>query len=333
MKSLFSILLTIALLGAGLLWLVKNDGKGTPETVNSQNLPPQSPTTGEVLSPSETIDPSSSSSPTASASPAPPTHFTYLTDSSIPWQKRVEKLRSLDAANLSQTELDQLYLLLDHQTQGQTPRQWWVVLNEVMEQIRKQAIKRDQITDTFSNILTDPARDDLTRDYAAQHLAQWISSGHPNLPYEEDPAKRNQALDTLTQQVTDPTLQDTSIPGTILNGLLDITRQGLDTTSHWDNLTPWLEETITNPNGQNLPLRTTAINTIGELKKQEFYPQIKSLATDETQDFGIRLTSVAALGHLMQDSDIQLLQDLAQNEGRLRYAVNSAIKTFQNNNL
>jgi len=317
MKSLLTIIIATALIGGGIWLLTKQDGG---ETSN-----PSSSTA--VATPKELKPTTTTSSPSI--------RFSYLIDPSIPWQTRVQKLRNLDPSTLTQEDIDQLYAHLHQRNPDHNPESWWVVLNEIMETIRKGAIGRDRITHTFIAILDDSSRDEVTRDYAAQHLSQWITPDRPNLPYEEDPSKRAHALNLLTKQITDPALQNSSIPGTVLNSLTDATRAGLKTQSHWEQLTPWLEKTIATARDDNPGLRTTAINTVGELDKTEFYPQIKALATDHSQDFGVRLNSIAALGHLMQESDISLLQEIAQREGRLHHAINAAINKFQkkNNNL
>ena len=148
-----------------------------------------------------------SAAPVAELVP-PSTRFQFLTDPSIRWQVRANHLRQLDVDTLSRADVDTLYELLDHRPLPDHAEDWWTVVNEIMEQMRLQAIGRERYAKALLAIIRDPSAPEVVRDYSLQHLMQWIAPQGENLGllHEEDPALIREAVTATTTAIMDPEL-------------------------------------------------------------------------------------------------------------------------------
>ncbi len=259
--------------------------------------------------------------------------FQSLTDPSVRWQVRVDMLRRLDAGSLGQEDINTLYSLLKFQPAADQEENWWVVVNEIMEQMRLQAIAPERYANELLAIIRNPSAPDVLRDYAVQHLGRWCSPrgaklGHPS---ERNPAIVRETVDTFAALVTDPSIAHTSIPGTTLMLLVDMKGGGVPEeiiNPAIKTLEPWFATTITGNNNTGKITRISAINAIGMLALETFRPDIRSLATNESVDPSIRLNSIAALGQIGEPSDLAALQAIATSDSRLRFAAQAAFRNL-----
>ena len=146
-----------------------------------------------------------------------PNRFTPLVDPSIKWQLRVDMLRRLDATSLNQTEIDYLYSLLDHKVNSRQNESWWVVLNEVMEQMQKQSIEPERFDAAMLAIIADDTRHAVVRDYAVQHIAISLKSTDRADALDRIPV----IVDALAEQIASTQSQHTTITGTAMLALVD----------------------------------------------------------------------------------------------------------------
>lgn len=257
-------------------------------------------------------------------------YWNKLTDSSIRWQVRVDMLRRLDKSNLTTGDTETLYQLLNHRPADQQQEAWWVVVNEIMEQMRKQAIGSDRYTDTLLSILGDDTAPVVLRDYAVQHLGQWICPRGVEQanPHETDLALIQEAAHALGNLVVDPDLAHTSIPGTTLAVLADMQGGGVSEATLSEvieRLHPWLEPTLKGENSVSQITRSSALNAVGALRLKQYRPVLSRLAGDEKTDSSLRLSSIAALGQIGAEEDLSLLQSLASGSTKYRFAAATAL--------
>lgn len=260
----------------------------------------------------------------------PSTRWDKLTDTSVPWQTRVATLRRLDAGTLTEADTDALYALLAHRPAPGQEEAWWVVANEIMEQMRKQAIGRERLTPALLGIIRDTGAPEVLRDYAVQHLGQWITPRGPRLglPHEQDPEHVRETARTLAALVTDPALAHTSVPGTTLRVIADMSAGGLDEKTLGTILAPlhpWLRGTIGGESGASKITRISAINAVATLRRSEYRPSVLALATTTGTDPSLRLNSIAALGHIGTREDIPVLRELAATDTPFRHAARAAL--------
>ncbi len=263
----------------------------------------------------------------------PTTRWAKIVDPSIRWQVRVDQLRRFSTQSLSTSEIDELFALLNHRPQPQHAEDWWVVVNEVMEQLRLRPLGRERLTQAYLEIVQNPEAHPVLRDYAVQHLSMWITPRGTELgnPHEEDLDRIQEAALALAETVTDPSLSHTTIPGTTLMAIHDMKSGGLSSTTIetiTERLHPWLKSIIDGSQPAAPTTRGTTINVVGLLRIQAFAPTIRTLATSKTTSDTIRLNAISALGHLGDDSDRTFLEELTTSGSKFQYAAQTALRTL-----
>ena len=309
MKALVTLLIVALLAAAGVItWLVR-------------------PSTDEAA-PSAAVVEQSKSERHAVAS-----RFANLPDAALRYEVKVNMLRQLDAESLTSQDIDTLYALLEHTPASGEEENWYVIVNEIMEQLRAQAISPDRYTSTMLSMVQSAETPEVVRDYAIQHLATWINpiATEADEPYEDTPAQVTAILSTFGEVITDPTLAHSSVPGTTLMMLADLRSGGLDASlldPVLDTLQPWLEQSLRGTHSLSQINRISTINAIGELGLTQFTPTIRSLAINEDTHTNLRLNSIAALGALGDDSDLPSLQALANSNSKFRHAAEAALNSL-----
>jgi hypothetical protein len=262
--------------------------------------------------------------------PARTSRFASLTDPSVRWQVRVDMLRRLEADSLGGEDIDTLYKLLNHRPAPGQEENWWIIVNEIMEQMRKQAIAPERYGKEMLAIIRNPEAAEVLRDYAVQHLGQWISPRGQELgiPREQNTGFIREALPALGYQVADPALAHTSIPGTTLAVLADMRAGGLGDEALAPvirHLDPWFRDTLGGKNEVSKVTRVSAINAVGTLGLTQYLPLIRRGALEEAGDASFRLCSIAALGDLGHEEDIPALESLASGYSKFRFAAQTAL--------
>jgi hypothetical protein len=256
-----------------------------------------------------------------------------IADPSVRWEVRVDMLRSIEAGKLGPEEVDALYALLRHAPAAHQETGWWVVVNEIMEQMRVQAIGGNRFGEEMLAIVNDATAPEILRDYAVQHLGQWVSprAEEPGQPSERDPRIVRETAESLARLVMASDTSRTSVPGTSLMVLVDMQGGGVPEkilNPVIESLNPWFAATLADRNGTGKITRISAISAIGMLHLTAHRPAIRNLATNETADPSLRLNSIAALGQIGEPGDIELLQTIAATDTRLRYAAQAALKNL-----
>ncbi len=272
----------------------------------------------------------SEDAPTAALAPS---SWENLVDDSVRWQIRVDRLRRLNKDALSEPDVETLYNLLDRRPSALHAEAWWVVVNEIMEQLRKQGVAPQRYTPALLTIIKDQTAPDVLRDYAIQHLSQWLTPRGADLGnfHEENPELIKEAAQAFTDLILDAGLAHTSIPGTTLSVLADMKTSGLseETLAEvTDQLHPWLQSTLTEEVNSEKNTRISAINAIGVLQLKQHLPAIRELASPVQTSASVRLSSIATLGQLGEETDLPFLEKLAASQGKFRFAAQTARKNL-----
>jgi hypothetical protein len=256
--------------------------------------------------------------------------YQKLTDPSLRWEVRVDMLRRMNAETLTPSDIETLFSLLRYQPDPGQQENWWVVANEIMEQMRLQAITPESYAKEMLALMRDPAAPEVMRDYAVQHLGQWVSPRGAALgqPSETNQAIVRETAETFAKLITDPANSHSTIPGTTLMLLIDMRGGGVPEeiiNPVIDSINPWFTATLADTNQTSKITRISAINAIGMLQLKTFRPEIRSLATSETADPSLRLNSIAALGQIGDADDIPTLETIAKTDPRLQHAALAAL--------
>lgn len=250
-----------------------------------------------------------------------------LLDDNLTWQERLALADSI-RAGISPAEVDFLFTALDHTPSPATQEAWWAVMNEIMERLRKQGLGADQYTARLSKIAADSQRPEVARDYAIQHLLQWISPiDSITTPSEPDPAIRAQTLVLVAGIIRDPSLRHSSISGTALLALADATSRlpSAEASACWDKLDVLLAPLAAGTSDASLTLHVSAIQAAALAGRTAHLPAIHRLAMDATANPSLRLTSIAALGLYGVEENRTSLTTLSHNNDRFSYAARAAL--------
>ncbi len=247
-------------------------------------------------------------------------------DSKLNWRKRINTLRAMNLSQMNQSEVDELFELMDRLTQATTSDDL-VVLNDVMGKIVQNGLKPDELTRRLTAIVQDTSLHDVVRDYAAQYLGGWIAPQQSNYPSETNLENINTALQTLTESVTDPANEDKSMAGTSLMMLVYAQQSSVDLSSVKENLDTWLDQQISS--SKSVTLRADAINAVGMLGDSKHLASLRMIATDAMAHPSHRLTSISSIGLLGSAEDASLLEDIISKDSKYKYAASAALKRIK----
>lgn len=275
----------------------------------------------------------------ASNHPAIPSRFAFLSDSSQPWQLRIELLRKALSSECGEREIRDLY---DHLTkgapQGELPEHGYVIANEVMEQLRRHDSDPKRFSSSLLHVLQDSRQPLVIRDYAVQHLATWLNPRSPQAT-EDNPSRSSasptpeiaaQVLQSLVAATTDPELATTTIPGTTLMMLVNLVRNpgSVDCSQAIATLKPWLSRALEDGSTLDTPIRVSAVHAAGMLAPKDFRPSIRKIAYAENGQSSLRLPSIAVLGQCGEAEDVGKLKNVASTNPDLSYAAQEACQVL-----
>lgn len=258
------------------------------------------------------------------------TRLDFLADTSQPYQVRIDQFRNILVDGCSEPELRFLYQLLEKKPPAsELPEHWYVLANDIMVMIHAHETVPQRFSSQFIGLLNAPHQPEVLRDYAVQHLATWINphssqAGATRLP-AASPEIAAEVLDALATATTDPALAQSTIPGTTLMMLVNLTRSnsGVDCTQAIATLKPWLSEALREGSTLSNPIRVSAVSAAGILAPSEFRPLIRSIAYQENGG-SLRLPAIAALGHAGEEQDLAKLRAIAASSPELTYAAQDA---------
>lgn len=305
MRTPHKIILTVLLLGVVGAWLMTKNKEAQKTTPATQVERPSRPNVQKTRE----------------------SRWPKLTAARLPLETRLNIARSIESS-LSPHECTELFALMRHQPHAGDENKWWVVLNELMEQMRKHGAGANDYTSNLAAILADDTLPEVTRDYAAQQLAQWISPANPESPGETKPARRQEALSVFAKVITDENLTHSAIPGTALMALTDASLRLPEekTAPLWEKIDPVLLELIDGTRPADLILRLSAIQSAALRRSEIHLPAIRTFANDDKADPSLRLSSIAALGQYADPKDRDTLEKIARSNTKFQYAAKAALQ-------
>lgn len=273
----------------------------------------------------------------ASSRPSPrafpqPTRLDFLTDIGQPYQVRITQLRNTLATECSEPELRYLYQLLEKSPpKGELPEHWFVIANDIMTRILTYETDPQRFANNFTGLLNASHQPEVIRDYAVQYLASWVNPRSAQATATRlatpSPEIAAQVLQSLAAATIDPALEQSTIPGTTLMMLVDLTRSGsgVDCTPVIATLKPWLSLALQDGSTLSNPIRVSAVSAAGILAPDEFRPLIRKIAYQGNAGSSLRLPAIAALGQAGEVDDLAKLREIADSSPELTYAAQDAV--------
>lgn len=250
-----------------------------------------------------------------------------LADSGSHWEERVKAVRDLPP-RLDAATVEGLFAFLQGPPAA-ARNEWYLVCNEIMEVLRKRELAPGIYTSNNLALIQSPAADPVIRDYAVQHLVQWISGIDPGA-CEQDPARAAAAFETLCVEAKNPANGDLTLAGTTLNGLADAVINGNAVMRQQRTAVGRLAmEILDSPNVSVSNVnRATAIQVAARLEVAELPERCRSLARDPQVAGDLRLSAIAALGLVGGEDDRAFLQSFVSDE-TFKFAAAAAVERVE----
>jgi len=241
-----------------------------------------------------------------------PERLRLALDATISFRERVDAVRAIRPP-LTDAERDAFYRYLRvpaNEPQNQAGEDW--LRNELLDKFVQQEVLPAGLPDLLVAIYQDHDQDVVMRDYAVQHMAP---------AYERADAENQAKLQAAMWQATTET--DTSIAGTALLALLDMSQSGSS-----------LDRGRIAKTASNLAMdnqcgelsRITAVQVCGRMNVGQALPVIEQLA-QQADSIPLRIAATAALGDMGRPDNTGLLNRLAASaEPRQVLAAQSALR-------
>ena len=251
-----------------------------------------------------------------------------LINPAIHWEERVHAVGQLPE-HLDAATRTGLVEYLTNQPAGESQKDWYLVANEIMQTLRQRELPAGFYTEHLVALIESSTVDAVIRDYAVQHLSQWISGIVP-AARETDPVQISGAFAAMCRQAAAVENGHLTLVGTTLNALADLLvhRQGPMVAQREEFLGMALKIAAT-ADGSVLPFnRASALQAAARLDAPELPQLCRQLVHHPDLTPDLRLGSVAALGLVGDAGDVVLLQSFAP-DSQFHYAATAAIQRIQ----
>lgn len=253
-----------------------------------------------------------------------------LADQTTTREMRLQLARSIDSG-CGPVDAEELFRLMVETSSPEDRENFRLVINEVMEQMRKHGVGSADYSTRLAEIARNPGADEVIRDYAIQHLCQWIAPALPDVsPAETDGKKRLEAVGAVVSCIQDPALESTSIPGTAIMSLCDalprLEPALADQVVH--DLEPCFLSVLRNP-GAFANTQAAVIQAAARSGKTEWLPEIRVLLTADGVSPQARLSAIHALGELKSTGDLEFLRSAAEVGSPFSPALRAAVSKIE----
>lgn len=247
-----------------------------------------------------------------------------------------ERLQHLRAVGDRLPQADRLRLLhsiVNEPPGGLTPGAWHSLANDIMEALRRQKPFTPEYTDHLVNLWLDRDLDPTLRDYALQHLREWVADGDTRTVHEERPEKLELIHRTFLEAVTPghPTCDPQSTTtGTALLALdewiQDSSFQLFSVSAFQDLLLAQAGDPAVHRG-----VRATALQLCARREIRAALPAARAILADPAADAILRIAAISCLGDLGTADDLALLSGFQKQNTRdplLQASLHKAIQSL-----
>lgn len=231
----------------------------------------------------------------------------------------MERLRLLDTieAPLSQAEVQGLLDFLRNPELLDTvsEQRRWALQNDIIDLLQRQGVATEELQRVLSEIIQNPERALVERDYALQQLAGSGELEEADIHWE-------------VIEAGEPELASTAMLHMLGQ---DRYGEGLDAASRQRLETAAL--TLLREHPSDAASCSTALQVCGRLGVESVRPLATKIARDSTEPLPLRMAAIGALGQLQPDrNSINLLHHLAEvGEPRLASPIAASLKLLKDN--
>ena len=207
---------------------------------------------------------------------------------------------------------------------GCSAEQWHALFNDILNALRHQKGGSDAVPGLSAALLAiyQGEPDPVLRDYALQHLGSWLAEPGSGAGQERDPARRSEILAAIHEAARQT---GEAFSGTALLALVALLEQPGQADGEGARVDQLVLSSALSP-ATSKQCRISALQLCALRGLSTALPTIRGIAADGSADPNLRLSAIAALGRLGDDSDRPLLVSLAGARGRLAHAAEPALQ-------
>lgn len=239
------------------------------------------------------------------------------------WEKRLETIRSLPD-RLDAAQVGTLFAFLRAAPEGDRGG-WYLAVNEVMEVMRKRALAGESYSREMLALLADGGADPVVRDYAAQHLAQWVAGMDVTAGKEGDEVLASDCVRQMLRTALAPDSAKLTLAGTTLNALADGVLNGRAFIREQRPTVADAAFGLASGDTASPLNRATALQVMARLGHDGTRGLSRQWIESPTTPANLRLSAIAALGLVGKPEDRQILAPLA-DDARFAYAARAALE-------
>lgn len=251
-----------------------------------------------------------------------------ITSSEIHWEKRVHAVNQLPPF-LDAATRKGLFEYLTNKPLDEPLKDWYVVANEIMQTLRQRELPAGSYSHELTALIESGTADPVLRDYAVQHLSQWISGVVP-AARETDSALVIAAFDAMCRQAAAAENGQLTLVGTTLNALTDalLRGDGEILAKRQDLQKIALKIATTTDASVSTFNRASALQAAAQLNTPELPAVCRHIVQQSDVSADLRLGSVATLGLVGDAGDLALLHSFT-SDSQFHYAAAAAIRRIQ----
>ncbi len=257
------------------------------------------------------------------------------TSSTIPWEQRLDLVRTLPA-DLAEIELEALLeALLKPRPAGVSASLHSSFLHEIATLLQKQPAALPRFAQALAVLVGDTGRDAVSRDYALQHLRQaWQRAGNRPALRETIAGDLREWI-ALDSSVSVSALLSLHLLGTAPLAMSRVTGMSAAGSTPPDNgsfgipdseITPLLAPLFSEKaNTPNLSARLTAARIAGERRLADFRQPLLAQLTDPSEHALVRMAAANAIGKIGNPGDLAALAAFDPRDDRVAAAIRHAL--------
>lgn len=271
--------------------------------------------------------------------PISPAVLALLSEEARPLNDRLDALRM---AGFSLPQGDRMALLRslsEPKRSGLSDDDWFTLANDIMQLLRNQQPAMPEITPALLGLWNDSQQDPTIRDYALQHLREWVSDHDVRSAHETNPTQIKEIQNTFLAAIDsenpsyDP--QSTTL-GTALLALHEWHQKGhphaMGGMSSMSD-TPFevrLLSILADP-AVHRGTRATALQISAQRKMTNALPVARQILNHAESDMILRLAAINFLGSNGSNEDKEFLityQQQNQHDTLLQSSLSKALQTL-----
>lgn len=253
-----------------------------------------------------------------------------------------DRLDALRMAGFSLPQGDRMALLRslsEPKRPGLSDDDWFTLANDIMQLLRSQQPAMPEITPALLGLWNDSQQDPTLRDYALQHLREWVSDHDVRSAHETNPTRikeiQNTFLAAIDSENTNYDRQSTTL-GTALLALHEWHQKGhphamggmssmIDTPFEARLLSILADSAV------HRGTRATALQIAAQRKMKNALPVARQILNQAESDMILRLAAINFLGSNGSSKDKAFLLNFQQqhsNDTLLQSSLAKALQTL-----